>query len=425
MILDYEKLVISGMLKADRETQIELLSDLDSPGLFLNEKYHKIIAGLFKCSFAKVDIGPVSVTEVLNGELTINEILEISHYTKDAKDLRAHLSILKVHRYKRELTLLAKEFTQDMDCLTFADDLDEIKNRTIVKLNSINVADKSEFIDFGFHKTKIAKQMKRVDGLQGFSWGINAIDKMTSGIVLPRTYVIGGLKKSGKTRFVIHTIKKLIEQNVSTAFLSLEMPAYEVTKLTMASMLNIEDYKLDGPYLTDEEKSKFANLTLNDKPLAVECKSSLKLTHVLSRIRLYSKLGYKVVFIDYLQRIDHDRKRQAQELEEISIQISDAGRINNVAIILLSQLNNLGEREIPNVGHLKGSGGIAESVDSIILFDNVYRRTKKEEDKNCIDLYFEQRYSPSGLKSIYADLGAIQFKEMIKTNRKIETVMEL
>lgn len=425
MILDYEKLVISGMLKADKETQIKLLSELDSPGLFLIEKYRKIIAAFFKCLFAKVEIGPITLANVLQGELTINEILEILHYTQSAKDLKAHLSILKALRYKRELTLSAEKFLERLNTSTVADDLDEIKNRAVVEINSINVADKSEFIDFDLLKTKITEQMKREDGLQGFSWGINAIDKMTSGIVLPRTYVIGGLKKSGKTRFVIHTIKKLIERNVPTAFLSLEMPAYEVTKLTTASMLNIEDHKFDGPYLTSDEKVRFLNFTLNDKSLAVECKSSLKLTHVLSRIRLYSKLGYKVVFIDYLQRIDHDRKRQAQELEEISIQISDAGRINNVAIILLSQLNNLGEREIPNVGHLKGSGGIAESVDSIILFDNVYRRTKKEEDKNCIDLYFEQRYSPSGLKSIYADLGAIQFKDMIKTNRKTETVMEL
>ncbi len=423
-MIDYEKLVISGYLKADREIQIEILPELDAPGLFLNEKYRKIIVGIIKCSIAKLDVGPISVANVLHGELTVNEILEISHYTQSAKDLKAHLSILQAQKHKRELMVIAKEFSDTLNGSTVADDLDEIKNHTVVKINSTNVADKSEFIDFDLHKTKITEQMQRADGIQGFSWGITAIDKMTSGIVLPRTYVIGGLKKSGKTRFVIHTITKLFEKNVPVAFLSLEMPAYEVTKLTMASMLNLEDNKFDGPYLTKEDRDRFDNLTLKDKPIAVECKSSLKLTHVLSRIRLYSKLGYKVVFIDYLQRIQHDRKRQAQELEEISIQISDAGRINNIAIILLSQLNNLGEKEIPNVAHLKGSGGIAESVDSIILFDNVYRRTKNEEDKNCIDLYFEQRYSPSGMKSIFADLGAVQFKDMTRANRKTDSEMK-
>ena len=178
MTLDYEKLVISGMLKADRETQIELLYDLDTPGLFLNDRYRKIVAGLFKCSVIKVDIGPVSVSEVLCGEMSINDILEISHYTKDAKDLKANLSILKAHRYKRELIQLANEFTKDMNSLTIADDLDEIKNHMIVKLNSINVADKSEFIDFSLYKTKITEQMEREDGLQGYSWGINGVCKI-------------------------------------------------------------------------------------------------------------------------------------------------------------------------------------------------------------------------------------------------------
>lgn len=419
MTIVYEKIVISSFLRADHETQIELLPELDVPGLFLNPKYYKIIEGFFKCFFAQVKIEPVAVAQVLKGEFTIPEILEIARYSKDAKDLKPYLNILKAEKYKRELIEIADGFNKKINNLTITDDIEEIKNRMIVRLNSISISDKSQFADFEFYKQKISEQMKREDGLQGFSWGITDIDKMTSGIVPPRTYVIGGLKKSGKTRFVIHTIKKLMEQRVPSAFLSLEMPAYEVTKLLTASFLNVEDSKLDGKYLNNEDKARFDLFTIDKSLLGLECKSCLKINQVISRIKLYAKLGYKVVFIDYLQRMDHDRRRQALELEEISIQISDAGRLNNIAIILLSQLNNLAEREAPTVGHIKGSGGVAESVDSIILFDNIYRRLHKEEDKNIIELFFEQRYSPSGVKAIHAELGSIQFNNLA-TERTIK-----
>jgi len=77
-----------------------------------------------------------------------------------------------------------------------------------------------------------------------------------------------------------------------------------------------------------------------------------------------------------------------------------------------SQLNALGEKQVPNMGHLKGSGGIGEAADTIILFDNLYRRTKKENVKNKIDLYIEQRYGDSGKLAIQADLGSCTFRNL-------------
>jgi len=62
------------------------------------------------------------------------------------------------------------------------------------------------------------------------------------------------------------------------------------------------------------------------------------------------------------------------------------------------------------------SGGIGEAADSIILFDNLYRRTKNENDKNKIDLYFEQRYGDSGRLQIEADLGSCRFNNLSKVN---------
>ena len=120
--------------------------------------------------------------------------------------------------------------------------------------------------------------------------------------------------------------------------------------------------------------------------------------------------------IDYIQRISHDRNRQAFELEDISIKLADSARQNNIALILLSQLNAAGEREAPNMGHLKGSGGIGEAADTILLMDNLYRRTKSEKDRNKLDVYIEQRHGDSGKLELYADLGSCRFGNLADEN---------
>ena len=87
-------------------------------------------------------------------------------------------------------------------------------------------------------------------------------------------------------------------------------------------------------------------------------------------------------------------------------------RKENVAIVIASQLANISERETPTIGHLKGSGGIGETADTIMLIENIYRKTKKEEDRNKLVLYFEQRHGLSGKQKIYCDLGLCQFKDL-------------
>ena len=76
----------------------------------------------------------------------------------------------------------------------------------------------------------------------------------------------------------------------------------------------------------------------------------------------------------------------------------------------------MGEKETPNMGHLKGSGGIGEAADVIFLFDNLYRRTKKEDDKNKVDIYIEQRHGDSGLAHLWSDLGSCRFGNLAEKN---------
>ncbi len=411
--MNLEKQILGELLHISNNDRIEALCQLDEPGLFEDYRNEEILKAISIQTLQGKAVDFISIYLALKDKFEPVELDEINSLGNKNPNLWKHIQILKERKYKKELQ---KKITSNLETLnqcTFADDLEDTKSSLIAELSGLNFEDKSDFVDLDEQNELLKKQLESDKKIEGFSWGITDLDKWTSGIVSPRMYVIGGLKKSGKTRFVIHTIKELHNQGVPSAFISLEIPPYEINKLLRASFANIDDLRLrSSSYLKSEEKESLQCVDIDDSLLGIECKPGLRIEQILGRLRRYSRLGLKVVFIDYLQRIDHDRNRQAQQLEDISTRIADSARLNNIAIVLLSQLNVQGEREIPSIAHLKGSGGIGEAADTVLLLDNLYRRTKQEADKNKININIEQRYGDSGTQAIQCDLGCIQFRNI-------------
>jgi len=185
-----------------------------------------------------------------------------------------------------------------------------------------------------------------------------------------------------------------------------------------ASSADLTDDKLRAGNLTYLSKSELLKLNeIHFKPdlLNIECNSGLSLSEVYQRMRLFSKMGAKVVFIDFFQRIIHNINNKVNELENIAQRLADASREFNIAIFILSQLSNLAERETPSISHLKGTGGLGEAADTIMILDNVFRRTQDERYRNRIDCEVTQRYGESGKISLYADLGKSYFSNFSKT----------
>ncbi len=414
--MDIEKIIIAELIYTTHDQRIDAIIELEKVE-FSDKTCKSLFQTIRDLTLLRKDVDSVSVYQT-NQETKLQDINDICNLYASDIYLLSHIEILKDKKYKNELTKLIDKHGNLIKSGTNSIDLDEMRNGLIADLSSLTRDDKAEFENISEYKRQIEEQMNSNKTIEGYSWGVSDLDVWTSGIVLPRVYVIGGLKKSGKTRFLIHTIKALHQQKTPTVFLSMEMPAYEVTKLLHASFTGFNDLRFrSASKMKEEEMRQFQEVEIDEKIFGLECKAGLKLDQILSRIRRYAKMGFKVIMIDYLQRISHDRNKQAQELEDISIRLADASRQHNVALILLSQLNAAGEREAPNMGHLKGSGGIGEAADVILLFDNIYRRSKNENDKNKIDIYIEQRHGDSGKAELFADLGSCNFRNLATENQ--------
>ncbi len=421
--MDIERTIIAELINAEPTQRIDAIIELEKIK-FENEDCQSLFNTIRDLVLSQKEIDIVSIYQA-NQNIKAIEISKISTEYIHTAHLPAHIESLKDKKYKSELLKIIDSHNKIINTGVDAFDLDEMRNGLIADLSSLTRDDKSEFENISYYKKQIEEHLNSKSLIEGFSWDISDLDRWTSGIVLPRVYVIGGLKKSGKTRFLIHTIKALLKQKVPNVFLSMEMPAYEVTKLLHASYLGFNDARFrSSSFMNKEDMMLFRSVEIDEKIFGLECKSGLRLDQVLSRVRRYAKMGFKVIMVDYIQRISHDRNRQAQELEDISIRLADSARQNNVALILLSQLNAMGEKETPNMGHLKGSGGIGEAADVIFLFDNLYRRTKNDNDKNKVDIYIEQRHGDSGLANLWSDLGSCRFGNLAEENIRVEHFKE-
>ena len=407
--IDLEKSVLEGIYSlSDKQKQFEFYNELNGK-LFINEDNLKLYN-----AFGKILVKEMAIDQVTLFEETKDKILATQLNVSNWLNLGEHIKLLKERKYKTDIVKSIESHLEVIKMGTHHDDIDDIKNQFIADMSGIELDAGSQFIDFEITREKLKSNITNDSKIEGYSWNISELDSYTSGIVRPRLIVVGGLKKSGKTRFIINTRKALYGQGIPSPFLSLEVPEYELSKPTYSSFLDMNDLQFRSKsFMSKHDYEKFQKCDIDFSLLPTECISGLTIEQVISRIRRYSKLFPNgVIFIDYLQRILHDRNKQAQQLEDFSARIADTTRTNNTTIILLSQLSNSAEGNQPSVGHLKGSGGIGEAADVILLLDNKYRRTKRDMDKNKMDIIVEQRYGDSGKISIHTDLGKCKFSDL-------------
>ncbi|HOI28211.1 MAG TPA: DnaB-like helicase C-terminal domain-containing protein [Melioribacteraceae bacterium] len=397
------------------QDQVDVMLELNT-GLFKGEKAKKLVEAFSKILFEKRHvIDAVSVyKEVVNiPGIEVVDLAELVRGSCPINEIFHHIEILKERKYRRDIERNVLDSLDELKTSVTINEFNDKKEKLIVALSGIEFNSNTKLVDPLQHIKKLDEHLGKNKVLEGASWGLIDLDVYTNGIETPRLIVLGGLKKSGKTKFVINTRYQLYKQKIHSPFISLEMPGYEITKQTISRFSEIpEPYFRARSYMSNDQKKIYDRVKqeIDWSLLPVMDKSGVDAYQIVAMIRYFSK-QYPgcIIFIDYLQRVKHDRNKQAQELEKISNMIADATREYNVSVVLLSQLNNSAEWTDPSIGTLKGSGGIGESADTIILLDNLYRREKIDSNRGIIKLHLEQRYGDSGTIRINSDLSINKF----------------
>ncbi len=255
----------------------------------------------------------------------------------------------------------------------------------------------------------------------GYSTGLKELDRFTSGIEKTKTYAIGALKKTGKSRFSIGLAIALREQGANIVWNRLEMGEMQLNLLALANYSDMDSMAL-GMKIPPENMGKVQEglSKLNDLDWRMIREQSVPGLRA-KIIELQNKRPVDVVIVDYIQRMSakgFGGDRRAQEVEAISKGLADIGADTGVAMIVLSQLSKeaerLGDNDMPNMSHMKESQGLAEASDCIItLHDPMRSETTVKTDGYDLHetwVLVEQRYGLSGARfKILSDLRTCRF----------------
>jgi replicative DNA helicase len=267
----------------------------------------------------------------------------------------------------------------------------------------------------------LERAQKNKTELAGYSTGLSEIDRFTSGIEKGKTYFVGALKKSGKSRFAVHLAIKMREQGAGVLFNSLEMNEVQLNTCALAYYSGL-DSNIFGRAMPmakyQEMQTGFSSLSELNWSI---CRERTVKNLRARALQIRNEKNIEVLIVDFLQRMKHDgAESRTREVEAISMDLADLSRELDIAVIGLTQLTgaaeHLGDDEMPNMSHMKESQGIAENGDCLITLHNFDRRKNPFSEDGSYKLQeiyclIEQRYDVSGVCfKILGDLRNCQFK---------------
>jgi replicative DNA helicase len=192
---------------------------------------------------------------------------------------------------------------------------------------------------------------------------------------LGTVFTIAAPTSVGKSALSLNIALRCAKKDLySSLIFSLEMPQKQLTKRLIGAMSKVNLNRLEEGVASDSDTQKVNKAISTLENLPIHTIHSVKdIRKLASDVKRYKKdKDIKLVIIDYLQLIPFDSGRmgKADGIAMISQKIKQIALENNVAIILLSQLNREGARsEFPDLYHLKDSGSIENDADIVLIMN--------------------------------------------------------
>ena len=187
--------------------------------------------------------------------------------------------------------------------------------------------------------------------------------------------VLGARPALGKTSWAQQVILNIAKQNKVCLFASLEVNNSQVYDKFVSINKNIPAWKihkktLNQTEMIDYNKSKEELRGLNDFIYIRDNQQSIKQIELMVK-RHIAKRKLDLLVVDYIQIVKREQSKNISEataIKDITTGLKDIAKKYNIAVLGLAQINREGvSGKEPTMNELKGSGGIEEDADCIIL----------------------------------------------------------
>ena len=291
---------------------------------------------------------------------------------KELESLHPYLDLIEKTYQARELLKVANGVVAQINN---GRDIESVKNRLSAQLNlSLNYKEQAE--DASSVLAKFLQNWKQSE--VGVLTGLLEFDLFTNGLQKKKLIILAGRSGMGKSAMALTMAHNASKTGKNVLYISAEMDKDELS-MRQASMLSRVPLSniIKTNMTRDETLRMFSIEDKVSKSLVFDVCSSPTTEMIRAKALAHiSKTGkLDLLIVDHLHRMKgKSGKPRHEQLEEICVEMSDLAKELDVPLVLLSQINREGDGgsggviiKKPTLVDLKGSGGIEENADIVIL----------------------------------------------------------
>src|SRR5262249_55290181 len=212
--------------------------------------------------------------------------------------------------------------------------------------------------------------------ISGRATGFVDLDEKTAGLQNSELIIIAARPSVGKTAIALNLARHIaVEEKQPVFFVSLEQSRIELAERLLCCQARVDSHKLRKGHLAADEMQRLidAGGVLGKAKLFIDDSPGQGMLRVAANARrLKMRHGIKAVFIDYLQLIEPDNRRDSrqEQVAAISRRLKFLARELQIPVVALAQVNRSSEDRQdhrPRLADLRESGSIEQDSDTVML----------------------------------------------------------
>jgi replicative DNA helicase len=406
---------VLGAALIDTGAAAEVCGSLSTADYFLPKHQH-VHNGIATILLASSKADQIALAEELSRAGKLDQVgghvflSDLACGVATAGNVSQHIGIVREKADRRLLIDLGSDLAAEAGSGKFRPQ--EVHERFLDRMYRETHGEEGQFSEMDSIMTQAMESVTRSyrsgGELPGLDTGISGLNEMIGGLSPSDLVILGARPAIGKTGLACGIALDVAEkERVSVAILSLEMSREQVAHRFLARRANVDLLSLRRGSFAPEVLDKLARADEEIKGLPVHIDDSpgLNTSQTRSRLeRLHQRSPLALVLVDYLQLMRGPGETENERINGITTGLKHIAKDLHVPVLALSQLSRAAEArpsKRPQMADLRGSGGIEQDADVVMLLYRPGSYGIKDEDGADLDDYAEliiekQRNGPTG-----------------------------
>ncbi|HEV3078325.1 MAG TPA: replicative DNA helicase [Gemmataceae bacterium] len=410
---DAERSVLGSMLR-DNGVIGDVVQIVREENFYLDahQKIFKAITSLYDRG-SPVDA--VMLAELLREQKQIEDIGgygylgELWDAAPTAANAEYYARIVRDKALVRHLIHASTEILRDSyDQAMPADELLEMAERKVLDIAEMGITGQTTTLE-----QAVNEAYDRLDArhgqdhlaISGLPTGYVDLDEKTAGFQNSELVIVAARPSVGKTAFALNVVRHLVvEDNKPIFFVSLEQSRIELAERLLCCQARVDSHKLRKGHLSSEEMDRMIEAAefLRRAKLFIDDTPALNMLRIAANARrLKLRHHIRAVFVDYLQLIEPDNRRDSrqEQVAAISRRLKHLARELKIPVVALAQVNRSSEDRQdhkPRLADLRESGGIEQDADTVMLLHRPEMYEPGQHEGTVEVMIAKQRNGPTG-----------------------------